>query len=619
MPEFLFQKYFNLLLRKNVDKKLVMKEKKKKIPARAGKSLFLRIGLAQINPTVGDLKGNLRKIIQWAKRAERAGVELLVFPELVLTGYPPEDLLLQRGFIQDNLKALKKLVRSSAQLKPVLLVGFVDQERDNYNACAVIQKGRLRAVYHKRYLPNYGVFDEDRYFKPGDRPLILEWGEVRVGVTICEDLWYPEGAEIGEVELIINLSSSPYHYQKAEFRQRLFATRASDQQAILAFCNLVGGQDELVFDGGSMIFNPEGEVIARAKSFEEDLLVADLDLSQVLHFRLKEPRVRKQKELERAEQLAQRVILSQPPFARRVRRKLIPNRIEPGPEGVEEVFQALVLGTRDYVRKNGFKKVVLGLSGGIDSSLVACIAVEALGKDSVVGVSMPSQYTSRGTRSDAQKLAENLGIKFYLLPIQRIFQAYLETLAEVFKGKPPDVTEENIQARIRGNLLMALSNKFGWLVLTTGNKSEIATGYCTLYGDMAGGFAVIKDVPKTMVYQLARFYNQRKKRAVIPKTVLTRPPSAELRPDQTDQDTLPAYEELDPILQGYVVEDFSYEELIAQGHKPEVVRRVIQMVDRNEYKRRQAPPGIKITPRAFGRDWRLPITNHYQPGRWSGK
>jgi len=619
VPEFLFQKYFNLLLRKNVDKKLVMKEKKKKIPARAGKSLFLRIGLAQINPTVGDLKGNLRKIIQWAKRAERAGVELLVFPELVLTGYPPEDLLLQRGFIQDNLKALKKLVRSSAQLKPVLLVGFVDQERDNYNACAVIQNGRLRAVYHKRYLPNYGVFDEDRYFKPGDRPLILEWGEVRVGVTICEDLWYPEGAEIGEVELMINLSSSPYHYQKAEFRQRLFATRASDQQAILAFCNLVGGQDELVFDGGSMIFNPEGEVIARAKSFEEDLLVADLDLSQVLHFRLKEPRVRKQKELERAEQIAKRVILSQPPFARRVRRKLIPNRIEPGPEGVEEVFQALVLGTRDYVRKNGFKKVVLGLSGGIDSSLVACIAVEALGKDSVVGVSMPSQYTSRGTRSDAQKLAENLGIKFYLLPIQRIFQAYLETLAEVFKGKPPDVTEENIQARIRGNLLMALSNKFGWLVLTTGNKSEIATGYCTLYGDMAGGFAVIKDVPKTMVYQLARFYNQRKKRAVIPKTVLTRPPSAELRPDQTDQDTLPAYEELDPILQGYVVEDFSYEELIAQGHKPEVVRRVIQMVDRNEYKRRQAPPGIKITPRAFGRDWRLPITNHYQPGRWSGK
>ena len=585
----------------------------KKNRANPDQELFLRIGLAQINPTVGDIEGNLKKITHYAKQASKKGVDLLIFPELVITGYPPEDLLLKPAFIQDNLEALNKLVRKTASLNMALLVGFVDQKRDTYNACALIYRGKLRAVYHKRYFPNYGVFDEDRYFKPGERPLIIEWGDVRIGVTICEDLWYPEGAEIGEVELLVNLSSSPYHYQKAEFRRQLFATRALDTQSIVAFCNLVGGQDELVFDGASMIFTPRGELLARAKSFEEELLVADLELSQVIRSRLKEPRIRKQRERGEAEERAERVRLENPPFSRARKRKRIPPRIEPAPAGAEEVFRALVLGTKDYVHKNGFKRVVMGLSGGIDSSLVACIAVEALGRDAVVGVTMPSHYTSEGTRTDAHRLAENLGIKIYELPIIKIFKAYLETLEPVFKGTQPDVTEENIQARIRGNLLMALSNKFGWLVLTTGNKSELATGYCTLYGDMAGGFAVIKDVPKTLVYELARYYNQSKGREIIPKSVLTRPPSAELRPDQTDQDTLPPYEELDAILQGYVMEDLSYKELVAKGYNPETVKKVIKMVDRNEYKRRQAPPGIKITPRAFGKDWRLPITNRYQP------
>jgi NAD+ synthase (glutamine-hydrolysing) len=455
------------------------------------------------------------------------------------------------------------------------------------------------------------VFDEDRYFKRGEKPLILEWGNVRMGVIICEDLWYPEGAEFGEVEIILSLNSSPYYHEKGMFRERMFGTRASDNQCIVAYCNMVGGQDELIFDGASLIFDPRGEVVARAKPFEEDLLVADLDLDQIFRYRLKEPRIRKQIDAEGAEHKVERVTLSDPPFEKARRRKIVAPRIERRVEGPEEIFKALVLGTRDYVLKNGFQKVLIGLSGGIDSSLVAAVAVEALGKDSVVGVTMPSRFTSTGTRSDAHKLAKNLGIKLYELPIEKVFAAYLETLAPVFKGLKPDVTEENIQARIRGNFLMALSNKFGWIVLTTGNKSEIATGYCTLYGDMAGGFAVIKDVPKTTVYKVSEFYNKMKGREVIPRSVIKRPPSAELRPNQKDQDTLPAYELLDPIIQGYIVEDLGFEELARRSHNPDMVRRVIRMIDLNEYKRRQSPPGVKITPRAFGKDWRLPITNHY--------
>jgi len=575
------------------------------------KPVRLRIALAQINSLVGDIEGNRRKILSWCKKAAGQKVDLIIFPELALTGYPPEDLLLKPSFVKDNLSALQGLCQDLAGLPLVTVVGFVDVAKDNFNAAGVIQSGRLKARYYKRYLPNYGVFDEDRYFKRGDRPLILEWGEVRIGVTICEDLWYPEGAEIGEVDVIVSLNSSPYYFQKGMFRERMFGTRASDNQCIVAYCNMVGGQDELVFDGGSLVFDPKGEVIARAKSFEEDLLIADLDLDQVFRYRLKEPRIRKQVELETAEQKAVRVRLPNPRFEKAARRKSVPARIEPRHGGAEEIFKALVLGTRDYVLKNGFKKVLIGLSGGIDSSLVACVAKEALGRDSVVGVTMPSRYTSSGTRTDAQKLAGNLGVKILELPIEKTFVAYLETLAGTFKGRKPDVTEENIQARIRGNLLMALSNKFGWLVLTTGNKSEIATGYCTLYGDMAGGFGVIKDVPKTTVYKVSEYYNKMRGREIIPRSVINRAPSAELRPNQKDQDTLPPYEILDPIIQGYIVEDLGFDELVRRAHHPGTVKRVIRMIDTNEYKRRQAPPGIKITPRAFGKDWRLPITNHY--------
>jgi len=599
----------------------------------AQKAFRLRIALAQINAVVGDINGNARLILQNCRQAAKNKADLIIFPELALTGYPPEDLLLKPSFVRDNIAALQKLCRELANLPLVCVVGFVDVRQDNFNAAGVIQHGKLKAVYYKRYLPNYGVFDEDRYFKRGEKPLILEWGDVRMGVTICEDLWYPEGAEIGEVELILSLNSSPYYFQKGLFRERMFGTRASDNQCIVAYCNLVGGQDELVFDGGSLIFDPQGEVIARAKSFEQDLLIADLDLEQIFRYRLKEPRIRKQLEPGNAEQNAERVTLSGPPFDAARKRKSFAPRIEPRFTGPEEIFNALVLGTRDYVRKNGFQKVLIGLSGGIDSALVACIAVEALGRDSVVGVTMPSRYTSEGTKSDASRLAKNLGIKLYELPIEKAFAAYLDTLAKIFAKAKPDVTEENIQARIRGNFLMALSNKFGWLVLTTGNKSEIATGYCTLYGDMAGGFGVIKDVPKTIVYKVAAFYNKMKGKEIIPRSIIQRAPSAELRPNQKDQDTLPPYEILDPIIQGYIVEDLGFDEIVShlyerelhepvvknlgvkqlviRSHYPDIVRRVIKMIDANEYKRRQSPPGIKITPRAFGKDWRLPITNHY--------
>jgi len=570
----------------------------------------LRIGLAQINSMVGDISGNLDKIRSYCQNAVKKGIDLIVFPELAITGYPPEDLLLKPAFIRDNLSALNQLARALENLPIIAIIGFVNREKDIYNSAGVLQAGRLSAVYHKRYLPNYGVFDEDRYFKPGDGPLILEWGKLRIGLTICEDLWYPESAELGEVELILNLSSSPYHYKKGEFRERMFGARAIDTQAIVAFCNMVGGQDELVFDGGSAVFNPKGEVIARAKFFEEDFLIVDLDLEQVFRYRLHEPRARKQKDLDQKELKLKKVKLKAfPNQAPRKKSPLI--RIEPKPEPLEEVFKALALGTRDYVRKNHFQKVLVGLSGGIDSSLVAGIAVSALSKNSVVGVTMPSQFTSKETRADAFKLAKNLDIKILELPIDKIFQAYLDTLKKMFFKYKPDVTEENIQARIRGNLLMALSNKFGWLVLTSGNKSELATGYCTLYGDMAGGFAVIKDVPKTLVYELAEFYNRSQAKELIPRTIIHRAPSAELRPNQKDQDTLPAYEILDPILQGYIVEDLGFEELLQKGGQAQTIKRVIQMVDKNEYKRRQAPPGVKITPRAFGRDWRLPITNKY--------
>ena len=576
----------------------------------------LRIGLAQVNMTVGDLDGNARKILQWAEKARRQGVALLLFPELAVTGYPPEDLLLKPAFIRDNLRALDKIRRGLKAPGMVTVLGFVDGGDDIKNAAAIIHRGKILGVYHKRRLPNYGVFDEDRYFQQGERPLSLRWGQLRVGVSICEDIWYPGGpsqeALQGQAELIVNLSSSPYHLGKSEQRERMLRTRAADGVAMVAYVNLVGGQDELLFDGGSTIYDPDGQVIARGKLFEEELVVADLDLEEVFRRRLHDPRSRKEKQVHAQE--IDRTVWAQIPGAppTPARRRPILPKVLPRLAPAEEVFLALVLGTRDYVRKNGFSRVLVGLSGGVDSALVAALAVEALGRKAVKGVSMPGPFTSRGTRADAAKVAKNLGIEFLEIPIGPVFESYLKALKPAFKGRKPDVAEENLQARIRGNYLMALSNKFGWLVLTTGNKSELATGYCTLYGDMAGGFAVIKDVPKTLVYAVAEFINARAGRDRIPRSVLERPPTAELRPNQTDQDTLPPYAELDPIMKAYVEEDLSFEEIVAKGAKPATVKKVIRMVDGNEYKRRQGPPGIKITERAFGKDWRLPITNRYR-------
>jgi NAD+ synthase (glutamine-hydrolysing) len=475
----------------------------------------------------------------------------------------------------------------------------------------VLHDGARAGIYHKQYLPNYGVFDENRYFQAGTETPVFELAGTTFGVNICEDIWYPAGPTtvqaLAGAELVININGSPYHAGKARFREQMVATRASDDLVCVAYVNMVGGQDELVFDGASLVVNERGEVVARGRAFEEDLVVADLDLDAVFGARLRDPRRRKEKL--RAADGVTRVALTPLPVAPGL--PLLAGDVPPL-EPVEEVFRALVLGTGDYVRKNGFKHVVIGLSGGIDSALVASIAVEALGRENVTGVTMPSPYSSAGTRRDARRLARNLGIEFVSLPITGIFRTYRRALARSFKGLKEDVTEENIQARIRGTLLMALSNKFGWLVLTTGNKSEISVGYSTLYGDMAGGFAVIKDVPKTLVYEVARHVNARAGRAVIPESIFTRAPSAELRPDQTDQDSLPPYPELDAILQAYVEEERSVADIVARGFAPETVRRVIRMVDTNEYKRRQGPIGVKITPRAFGRDWRLPIINHFR-------
>jgi NAD+ synthase (glutamine-hydrolysing) len=567
-----------------------------------------RIALAQVNSTVGDLDGNVAKIRAGLERARALGCQLVAFPELAVTGYPPEDLLFKSAFIEANLRALAELARAANGLTAV--VGFVDKRDDIFNAAAVLHDGAVAGVYHKQYLPNYGVFDENRYFQAGTDAPVFALGETPFAVNICEDIWYPTGPTtrqaLAGAELVVTINASPYHAGKGHQRERMIATRAADDVVCLAFVNMVGGQDELVFDGGSLVVNERGEPIARGRQFAEDFVVADLDLDAVFHARLHDSRRRKEKQA--AAEVA-RVVLR--PLGSAATPPLPPREVVPLPP-VDEVYEALVLGTRDYVRKNGFKHVVIGLSGGIDSSLVAAVAVEALGKENVTGVTMPSPYSSSGTRSDARRLAGHLGIDFLSLPITPVFKAFKRTLAGPFKGLKEDVAEENIQARIRGTLLMALSNKFGWLVLTTGNKSEIAVGYSTLYGDMAGGFAVIKDVPKTLVYEVARHVNARAGRAVIPQSVFDRAPSAELRPDQTDQDTLPPYPELDAILQAYVEEDRGVGDLVARGFAEETVRRVIRMVDVNEYKRRQGPIGVKITPRAFGRDWRLPIVNRFR-------
>ena len=573
----------------------------------------LRIAMAQINTTVGDFGGNIAKILKAMAEARSLGADLVTFPELAICGYPPEDLLLKPQFIEQNLKSLSRVIEGSQGL--TLVVGFVDSKEDIYNAAAIIHDGRLVAVYHKVYLPNYGVFDENRYFQAGKEYPVYVIAGIGVGVNICEDILYEAGPATAQAysgaEVILNISASPYHFGKWESRQRMLATRASDDVAIVAYNNLVGGQDELVFDGNSMVFDEQGKLLARGKQFDEDLVVADLDVESVFQSRLRDPKwCQKSLLIEKRPWQLARIVVSEAPSV--APKPPLPPRRFQAPEPRGEVYDALVLGTHDYISKNGFGKVVIGLSGGIDSSLVAAIAVDALGSSNVVGVVMPSRYSSPGSLVDAQLLAKNLGIRLLNIPIEKPFQAYLEALAEEFKEARPNVAEENIQARIRGNLLMALSNKFGWLVLTTGNKSEFATGYTTLYGDMAGGFAVIKDVPKTMVYKLARHRNSSAGSELIPETIIEKVPSAELAPGKKDSDTLPPYELLDPILEAYVEEDKSVDQIIDMGFDQAVVRRVARMVDTSEYKRRQAPPGVKITPKAFGRDRRLPITNRFK-------
>ncbi len=572
----------------------------------------LRLALAQINTTVGDIEGNTERIIQIINRATDRGADIVAFPELAVTGYPPEDLLLKPQFIEDNLQAVREIKNAVEDI--TVIVGAVDKDSDIYNAAFIMNNGRVVDVYHKMFLPNYSVFDEMRYFQKGNAPRIYKSADIVFGVNICEDIWYPDGPTriqaLCGAELIININASPYHIGKPAFRERMLSTRASDNLVIVAYLNAVGGQDELVFDGHSMVFNEKGELIYRGKQFEEEFIIVDLDLDAVFMSRLHDPR-RRQEVFYLKEDSCQRVIVHERSISRTTEE--IKYSAPPEPlSGEEEIYRALVLGTRDYVRKNGFNRVLIGLSGGIDSSLVATIAVDALGKDMVQGVFMPSEYTSNESREDAYQLAENLGIDIFEIPIKDIFHQYLGSLGPVFKDTEPGVAEENIQARIRGNLLMAISNKFGWLVLTTGNKSEMSVGYATLYGDMAGGFAVIKDVPKTLVYKLAEWRNQKAASPIIPDRVLWKEPSAELKPDQKDTDTLPPYEVLDPILKAYVEEDRSFEEIVNLGCELECSKKVIRMIDHSEYKRRQAPPGIKITPRAFGRDRRFPITNRYK-------
>ena len=593
----------------------------------------MRLALCQINATVGDIAGNAERVREGMRSAREAGAELALFPELVLTGYPPEDLLLKEHFLADAAAALHEVATEARDI--VAVVGFPERAEDVYNSAAVLAEGSVHAVYRKVYLPNYGVFDEQRYFQAGPAGGVIDIGDRRVGLTVCEDIWEPgppaSDEAIAGATLIVNISASPYHAGKGAERERMFAQRARENQAYVAFCALVGGQDELVFDGHSCVIDHTGATVARAAQFAEEMLICDVDLQAAAAARLRDAGHR--------------------PAARRAERPartLPPVTFEPatGPPAAvtelreplapveAEVYSALLLGLHDYVTKNGFGHVVLGLSGGIDSALVACLAVDALGADSVSTVIMPSPYSSSATQQDARELSAALGVSPIELPIEEVMDAYREDLAAEFAGHSEGLAEENLQARIRGNLLMALSNKFGWLVLTTGNKSEMSVGYTTLYGDLAGGFAVIKDVPKTLVYRLCEWRNSSAGAAgagawaadalgeeatgaghpqrPIPPSIIERPPSAELRPDQRDEDSLPPYELLDRILEGYIELDLSREQLIAQGLPAADVERTIRLVDLAEYKRRQAPPGIKITTRSFGRDRRMPITNRYR-------
>jgi NAD+ synthase (glutamine-hydrolysing) len=576
----------------------------------AGSLPPLRLALAQVDSRVGDLEGNADRIRRRIDEARDAGAELVLFPELALTGYPPEDLLLKEHFLRATAEALDALARDVEGI--VALVGYPERAEDVYNALAVLADGGAIAGYRKSVLPNYGVFDEQRYFQTGDGGAVLDLGEARLGLTICEDIWTPgppasEEALAG-ASLILNASASPYHAGKGVERERMLAQRARDNLSAVAFCNLVGGQDELVFDGHSLLIDHEGTVLARGPQFAEALVVATVDLQAAVTARLRDTRLRPpvRRALPEVRRVGALARPEHPPVSK------LGGDVAPLLEHEAEVYAALALGVRDYVDKNGFGHVVIGLSGGIDSALTALVAVDALGPDRVTCVVMPSRYSSEGTQADARELAANLGVECLDLPIASAMDVYEQMLERAFEGREPDITEENLQARIRGNLLMALSNKFGWLVLTTGNKSENSVGYSTLYGDSAGGFAVIKDVPKTLVYRLVDHRNARDEAHPVPASIVERPPSAELRADQRDSDSLPDYPTLDAILEAYVEEDAGREQLALAGLPEEAIDRVIALVDRAEYKRRQAPPGIKITPRAFGRDRRMPITNAYR-------
>jgi NAD+ synthase (glutamine-hydrolysing) len=571
----------------------------------------LRIALAQIDTTVGDVAGNARKIADGITRARDRDASLVVFPELALTGYPPEDLLLKTHFLDAAKAALEELAGQTRGI--VALVGFPERTDDVYNAAAVLADGTVAAVYRKMHLPNYGVFDEQRYFQAGSQPSLFELNGVKVGLTICEDIWEPGAPASSEAlagaELIVNLSASPYHAGKGLERERMLVQRARDNLVSVLFCNLVGGQDELVFDGHSVAIDQDGEVLARAPQFEEALVLCTVDPGAVAAARLRDPRHRTARRAEHAE-LAAGVAAIEVEVASEPDE--VGGDISPLLGSEEEIYSALRTGLRDYVDKNRFEHVVIALSGGIDSALAALVAADALGSERVTCVSLPSPYSSEGTVADARAIAENLGVDFLELPIEDAMRAYDHILEEAFEGREPDIAEENVQARIRGTVVMALSNKFGWLVLATGNKSEMSVGYATLYGDMAGGFALLKDVFKGWVYRLVRWRNEHEGRELVPASVLERAPSAELRYEQRDEDSLPPYELLDPILEGYVEEDLDAAELVSRGLPKDQVERVIRMVDRAEYKRRQAPPGIKISTKAFGRDRRLPITNRYE-------
>jgi NAD+ synthase (glutamine-hydrolysing) len=570
----------------------------------------MRLGLAQINPVVGDLDGNRSLILERLAEAKDRGADIVLFPELAVTGYPPEDLLLRPGFIRAAERSVEEIARAARGV--VAVVGTPYFERDLYNAAAVCAGGEVKAFVRKRFLPNYGVFDEFRYFAPGDELYLFEHGETLVGVTVCEDMWQPgppaTDLALAGAQLILNISASPFHLLRDREREDMFRTRATDTASFVALCNAVGGQDELIFDGHSFVIDDEGVVLARARGFEEELLLVDIDPSSVVSRRLTDTRRRALAQDRGALGPVETIHIGSP----RPQEDTIAPTLTPFCDDLEQMRLALELGLSDYVRKNGFREIVVGVSGGIDSALVAALAAQALGPERLHCVSMPSRYSSEATQSDAQRLAAHLGCDFREIPIEPMVETFLSALAPSFEGREPDLTEENLQARIRGVILMALSNKFGWLLVATGNKSEMSVGYATLYGDMAGGFALLKDVFKTDVFRLARHVNERAGRELIPQSIIDRAPSAELRADQLDEDSLPPYPQLDKVLAAYVEEDRTLEELSSDGFDVDVVERAVKLIDRAEYKRRQAPPGVRLRQKAFGRDRRTPITNRWR-------